>query len=92
MREVEFEVGADEAEFEVEFKGVPAGTYGFFVDGTQHGSDIEVITDGEKAKLKFSDPQKSGNELLSFVPWDAMMEIRDGSNHVILEVAFPSAP
>jgi hypothetical protein len=90
--EVEYEVGADEAEFEVEFKGVPAGTYGFFVDGTQHGGDIVVAVDGDKAKLKFSDPQKDGSELLTFVPWDAMMEIRDGSNNVVLEVAFPGAP
>ena len=90
--EAEYELGSDEAEFEVEFKGVPAGLYGFFVNGAQQGGDIEVTADGEKAKLKFSDPQKEGTEPLTFVPWDAMLEIRDGGGQIILEAAFPSAP
>lgn len=90
--EVEYEVGADETEFEVEFKGVPASTYGFFVNALQYGGNIEVAMDGEKTKLKFSDPQKAGTELLTFEPWDAMIEIRDAANNIVLEVAFPSAP
>lgn len=87
--EVEYEVDEDETEFEVEVKGLDIGTYGFFVAGTWYG-DLVVAVDGEKTKLKFSDPQKTGEEMLNFVPWDAMIEVRNDSNVPILEGAFPS--
>jgi len=88
--EVEYEVKMNETEFEVEIEGVPAGFYGFFVGGVQHGS-IEVLIDGEKSKLKFSNPQKDDREPLTFVPWDQIIEVRDGDNNIILDVTFPSA-
>jgi len=88
--EVEYEIKMNETVFEVEIKGVPAATYGFFVGGTQHGS-IEVMIDGEKSKLKFSDPQKEDWEPLTFEPWDQIIEVRDGANLTLLEVTFPSA-
>ncbi len=88
--EVEYEVKMNETVFEVEIKGLPVASYGFFVGGTQYGS-IEVQVEGEKSKLKFSDPQKDDWEPLIFEPWDQIIEVRDGGNQLILEVTFPSA-
>jgi hypothetical protein len=42
--------------------------------------------------MKFSDPQKEDRELLDFVPWDAIIEIRDEGNLPVLETVFPEAP
>jgi hypothetical protein len=88
--EVEYEVKMNETEFEVEIKGVPMGSYGFFVAGEQEGS-LDVLVDFEKTKLKFSDPQKDDREFLDFEPWDKIIEVRDAANVAILEVTFPSA-
>lgn len=87
--EVSYEAKSNSEEFEVEIKGVPVGTYGLLVAGNPEG-DLVVTEEGEKAKLKFSDPQKEDHELLDFSPWDKIIEIRNGSNQTILEVTFPS--
>lgn len=90
--EVEYEVKMNETVFEVEIKGVSTGLYGFYVDTVKKGT-LDVLSDGEKTKLKFSDPQKDGWEALDFVPWDTQMEvIKDGDSDPILEVNFPSEP
>jgi len=89
--ELEYEVKVNQTEFDVEIKGVMAGSYGFFVGGTQYGT-IEVLEDGEKSKLKFSDSGDEDKELLTFEPWDQIIEVRDDGNEAILLAAFPSAP
>lgn len=86
--EAEYEVEGDEREFEIEIEDVPAGSYGFFVEGLQQGT-IEVA--GNKGKLKFSAPQKGDAELLNFDPLGEMLEVRNAENAVILEAAFPDA-
>ena len=53
---------------------------------------LVVTEDGEKVNVKFSDPQKEDRELLDFVPWDAIIEIRDESNTAVLEAMFPGEP
>ena len=85
--EVEYEIHKDSAEFEVEIENVPAGSYGFFVDGEMEG-EITVDEDGGKGKLKFSDPQKDGHKPLDFIPWGKAMEVRQGDT-AILQVDFP---
>jgi hypothetical protein len=87
--EVEYEVKTDIRKFEVEIEDVAAGSYGFFVAGTQEGT-IEVNPSG-KGKLKFSDPQEDDRELLGFDPLGEMIEVRNADNVAILEVAFPDA-
>ncbi len=80
-------------EFEVEIKGVPAGTYPLWVDSVLRG-EIIVPTDSDddddtlKGKLRFSDPQKSERELLDFDPRGMLIEIYDGGT-IIFEVFFP---
>lgn len=88
--ELEYEVKINSSEFEVEVKGLPAGSYGFFVGGVQEGT-VEVLADDEKSKLKFSDPEKEGIEPLDFEPWDQVIEVRDGEGAAILLAAFPGA-
>lgn len=91
--ELKYEVGSDDAEFEVEIEDVPAGTYGFFVVDQLEG---EITVDESGAgKLKFSDPQKEGQAPLDFgPPWDKIMEVRGPApaSDTILEATFPSAP
>ena len=88
--EAEYEVESDESEFEVEIKGVPAGTYGLYVN-SNHVGDIEVASDGEEGKIKFSNPQEEGTELLDFEVWGATVEVMSGAD-TILWVTFPAAP
>lgn len=85
--EVEYETHKNSAEFEVEIEDVPAGSYGFFVDGDMK-DEITVNEDGGKGKLKFSDPQKDGQKPLDFIPWGLPMEVRQGDT-AILQVDFP---
>jgi hypothetical protein len=77
-------------EFEVEIKGVPAGAYPLRVGDVLRG-EIVVVDDGDdklKGKLRFSDPQKEGRELLNFEPRGKWVEVYDGDT-IILEVDFP---
>lgn len=85
--EVEYETHMDSQELEVEIEDVPAGGYGFYVGGDFQG-EITVSEDDGKGKLKFSDPVKDGQELLDFVPWGMLMEVRQGDT-TILQADFP---
>ena len=88
--EVEYEVKMNSRELEVEIDDVPMGSYGFYVNDVLKGS-IEVTEDGEKGKLRFSEPQKEGREALDFEPWDMPMEVRNGDGTILSET-FPSMP
>ena len=91
--ELKYQVKPDSTEFEVEMEHAPAGTYAFFVAGTEEG-EIEVTPSG-KGKLKFSDPQEDDKLPLTFAPpWDKIMEIRGPAPEEtnILEATFPSEP
>jgi hypothetical protein len=88
---IEYQEEADEREFEVEIKGLPAASYTLWVAGVEEAT-LVVTENGEKVKMKFSDPQKEDRELLDFVPWDAIIEIRDEGNLPVLETVFPEAP
>jgi hypothetical protein len=88
--EVEYEVKMNEVTLDVEISGLPMGIYTFVVDGSDAGS-LEVLTDGEKTKLKFSDPQKDDWLELTFEPWGSVMEIVDAADNVLLYVQFPDA-
>jgi hypothetical protein len=85
--EAEYEVKNGRREFEVEISGVPAGDYGLTVGDAFNGI-ISVAEDGEKGKLKFSDPPKMGREPLDFVPWEMDIEVMSGAD-VILMATFP---
>lgn len=80
-------------EFEVEIKGVPVGTYPLRVNDDLQG-EIDVAVDPNddddklKGKLRFSDPQKEGRELLDFDPRDKWIEVYEGGI-VIFDVLFP---
>ena len=80
-------------EFEVEIKGVPAGTYPLRVSNVLRGV-INVAVDPDddddklKGKLRFSDPQKEQRELLDFDPRGEWVEVYNGTG-VIFEVLFP---
>jgi hypothetical protein len=96
--EAEYEMEADEREFSVKIKDVPAGLYGVEVAGLEEGQ-IEVVDDEGKleGRIKFTDPQKAGTEELDFDPLGQIIEIRpvpadpgDPLPDVILEVSFPS--
>lgn len=90
--EIAYEEEADEREFEVEIKGLPAASYTLWVAGFEEAV-LVVTEDGEKVKMKFSDPQKEDRELLDFVPWGAIIEIRDETNTAVLETTeFPAYP
>ncbi|MDX1460023.1 MAG: hypothetical protein R3348_03110 [Xanthomonadales bacterium] len=88
--EAEYEAYEDEAEFEVEIEGVPAGLYPLFVGGEDQGQ-IEVVEDDGKfkGKLKFSDPERVDTELLDFDPRGEIVEVLQG-DAVILEALFPT--
>jgi hypothetical protein len=78
-------------EFEVEIESVPAGPYALQVGGVEQGQ-IEVVADGDdsKGKIRFSDPQEDGRELLDFDPRGQLIEVLSGTD-VVLEVFFPDA-
>ena len=81
-------------EFEVEIKGVPAGSYPLWVAGTQRGEIIVAADEEEdeddtlKGKLRFSDPQKEGREWLNFDPRGEWVEVYDETER-IFDVLFP---
>lgn len=88
---VEYEESADEREFEVEIKGLPAASYTLWVAGFDEAT-LVVTSNGEKVKMKFSDPQKEDREFLNFTPWDLLIEIRDENDVTVLEKYFPENP
>jgi hypothetical protein len=88
--EAEYEADADEREFSVKIKNVPAGFYAVDVNGTTEG-EIEVVEDD--GKVKFTDPLKEGALELDFDLLGQLVEIRETvsvEKEVILEVLFPS--
>lgn len=91
--EAEFEMEADESEFSVKIKNVPAGFYTVEVAGDAKG-ELEVLEDeGDfEGKVKFTDPQKVETLLLDFDPRGQIIEVRQTTGdelQVILEVTFP---
>ena len=79
--EAELEIWADETEFSVKIKNVPAGIYTVWVAGENVG-EIEVEDDGKNdGKLKLTDP--------SFDPRDKNIQVKQADDQVILEVLFP---
>ena len=88
----EFEVWADETEFSVKIKDVPAGFYAVVVGGIEVG-EIEVIEDdGDlEGKLKFTDPQKAETLLLDFDPLGQEVQVLQADDQVILQVSFPDS-
>ncbi|MFC1688688.1 hypothetical protein ACFL07_03395 [Pseudomonadota bacterium] len=79
-------------EFEVEIKGVPAGTYTLDVMG-QYKGDIIVAPDDDdddtlKGKIRFSNPQKDERELLNFDPRGQLVEVYEDSDR-LFELFFP---
>lgn len=87
--EVEYEVEGDEREFSVQVRGLPIGSYALVVDNVGKGM-LEVMVDGEKTRLKLTDPQKADTGPLDFTPWGTTIEIEDAANNPVLEVMFPS--
>ena len=92
--EAEYETDADEREFSVKIKNVPAGFYAVDVNGITEG-EIEVVEDNGKfdGKVKFTDPLKAGTLELDFDLLGQLVEIRETvsvDKEVILEVLFPS--
>ena len=66
-------------------------TVAWQVGGVEQGQ-IEVAADGDdsKGKIRFSDPQEDGRELLDFDPRGQLIEVLSGTD-VVLEVFFPDA-
>ena len=64
-------------EFEVEVERVLAGHYTLYIDHQEKGI-IEVFDDTNKTKgkIRFSDPQKEGRELLDFDVLGALIEVK----------------
>ena len=82
-------------EFDVEIKGVPAGTYPLWVGNMLRGEIVVSVDDDDddddgklKGKIRFSDPQKGERELLNFEPRGKLVEVYEGST-AIFEVFFP---
>ncbi|MGD9265173.1 MAG: hypothetical protein PVJ71_05270, partial [Lysobacterales bacterium] len=90
--EAEMEIWAEETEFSVTIKDVPAGFYALLVDGAQVG-EIEVVEKNKKSegKIKFTDPLKNGTLELTFDPRGLPVQVLQADLQVILEVAFPDA-
>jgi hypothetical protein len=87
--EAEYETDGDETEFSVKIKGVDPGFYPLHVAGIERGVIEVVDSDGKKeGRLKFSDPQTEGAELLDFDPMGELVEVYLG-DQVILETLFP---
>jgi hypothetical protein len=80
--EAEYEVNGDESEFSIQIQNVPAGDYTLLVDDDNRGV-LSVNNDGQKTKLKLSDPEPA--------PWGALIEITlgDSDGDVILWAQFP---
>lgn len=79
-------------EFDVEIKGVPAGSYPLRVGDTLRGEIVVAADDDDdntlKGKLRFSDPQKDERLFLDFDPRGQWVEVyEDGTR--IFDVLFP---
>ncbi len=90
--EAELEIWAEEREFSIKIKDVPAGFYAVLVDGAQVG-EIEVVEDdGDfEGQIKFTDPQKVETLELTFDPRGLAVEILQADLQVVLDVVFPDA-
>lgn len=90
--EAELEVWAEETEFSVKIKDVPAGFYAVHVGGIQVG-EVEVVEEDGKStgKIKFTDPLKVGTPELTFDPRGQLIEILQADLQVILNLIFPDA-
>jgi len=79
-------------EFEVEIKGVPAGSYPLRVGDILRGEIVVALDDDDddtlKGKLRFSDPQKDERLLLDFDPRGKWVEVYEGDTR-IFDVLFP---
>jgi len=88
--EAEYEDYADEKEFSVKIKNVPAGTYMLKVGGDVKGSIEVVEDDGDfEGKIKFTDPQETDTLDLDFVPSGLDIDVLNGSDEIILHAVFP---
>jgi hypothetical protein len=89
--EAEMEIWAEETEFSVKIKDVPAGFYALLVDGAQVG-EIEVVEDDGKLRgeIKFTDPVKEDTLELSFDPRGLPVQVLQADLQVVLEVTFPN--
>jgi hypothetical protein len=85
-----YEIKNNSVEFEVEIEDIPAGMYPLHVVNIERGQ-IEVIEDDGKfkGKLKFSDPQKEGRELLNFDPRGEIVEVYGGGDIILETIPFP---
>jgi hypothetical protein len=81
--EAEYEIWADETEFSVKVKDVPAGIYGVVVDDTKVG-ELEVLEDKGKfeGRIKFTDGQID--------PRGSTIKILQADDQVILQADFPA--
>lgn len=88
----ELEIWAEETEFSIKIKDVPAGFYAVLVGGSQVG-EIEVVeVEGKfEGEIKFTDPLKEGALELTFDPRGQQIEILQADLQVILQVLFPDA-
>jgi len=79
-------------EFEVEIKGVPAGSYPLRVEDILRGEIVVAVDDDDddtlKGKLRFSDPQKDERLLLDFDPRGKWVEVYEDSIR-IFDILFP---
>ncbi len=80
-------------EFEVEIKGVPAGSYALWVGNELRGQivvDVDEDDDDDKlkGKLRFSDPQKDDREFLDFDPRGLLVEVYNDAD-LLFDVFFP---
>jgi len=91
--EAEYEMEADEREFSVKIKDVPAGFYSLEVAGEPEGQIEVVEDDGDfEGRVKFTDPQEEDTLFLGFDPLGEIVEVRQTTGdepQVILEVLFP---
>lgn len=81
---------ADESEFSIKIKDIPAGSYSAKVGGAEVGVIEVVEDDGEfEGKIKFKDPVKGGGLALDFDPRGQLIEIQNAETAVILSALFP---
>jgi hypothetical protein len=89
--EAEYEIYAEETEFSVKIKDVPAGSYTVKVDGSQVGVIEVVEDDGDfEGKIKFTDPVEPDTLELDFDPLGKLIEVLNAGDAVILSAQFPA--
>jgi hypothetical protein len=88
--EAEYEDYADEKEFSVKIKNVPAGFYTLKIGGDEKGIIEVVEDDGDfEGKLKFTDPLEADTLELVFDPAGLLIEVLNSDDEVILHAVFP---